>query len=83
MINDMICKYLNDFIMMYLNNILMYLKTLKEHKKHIKVIIKALQRQMLSINEKKSVFKSQKVKYLKFVINSDQIEKNSDKTAVI
>jgi hypothetical protein len=32
---------------------------------------------------KKSVFKSQKVKYLRFVINSDQIEKDSDKMITI
>ena len=42
MINDMIHEYLNDFTMTYLDNIVIYLKTLKEHKRHIKIIMKAL-----------------------------------------
>jgi len=42
MINNTIHKYLNDFVMMYLNDILIYLKTLKEHKRHIKIIMKVL-----------------------------------------
>ncbi len=42
MINDTIHKYLNDFVMMYLNDILIYLKTLKEQKRHIKIIMKVL-----------------------------------------
>jgi len=58
MINNTIHKYLDDFVMTYLDDILIYLKTLKEHERHIKVIMKALQKWMLSINEKKSVFKS-------------------------
>jgi len=41
-INNTICEYLNDFAMMYLNNILIYSKTLKEHERHIKIIMKAL-----------------------------------------
>ncbi len=44
MINDMICEYLDDFVMTYLNDILIYSEMLKEHKRHIKVIIKALQK---------------------------------------
>ena len=42
MINDTIYKYSNNFVMMYLNDILIYLKTLKKHTRHIKIIIKAL-----------------------------------------
>ncbi len=71
MINDTICEYLNNFTMTYLNNILIYSKTLKEHDRYIKVIIKALWKWVLSINREKSVFKSQKIKYLRFVISSD------------
>ena len=44
MINDTIHEYLDDFTMTCLNDILIYSETLKEHKRHIKVIIKALQK---------------------------------------
>ncbi len=42
MINNTIHKYLNNFIIVYLNDILIYLKTLKKHERHIKLIIKVL-----------------------------------------
>ncbi len=42
MINNTIHEYLDDFAMAYLNDILIYLKTLKKHKRHIKIIMKAL-----------------------------------------
>jgi len=39
--------------MAYLDNILIYLKTLEEHKEHVKKILKALQNKKLSIAPEK------------------------------
>jgi len=46
-------------------------------------MLKKLKEQQLYVKKLKSRFETQKVDFLKYVIQSDQIEKNSKKTKVI
>ena len=39
-INKFLFKLLNDFVIIYLNNILIYLKSLKQYKEYIYIILK-------------------------------------------
>jgi len=49
LVNNTLQDYLDIFCMAYLNNILIYLETLKEYKKHIKKVLRALQNKKLSV----------------------------------
>ena len=83
LINDTIQKYLNVFVIMYLNDILIYSHTFEKHHKQIQKILKKLDEQILYVNKKKSWFETQKVGFLEYVIQSDEIIQNSQKTKTI
>ena len=83
MINEIIYEYLNDFIITYLDDIMIYFKTLKEHKKHIKKILKQLQEKNLLLKLKKCEFHKQKVEYLEHIVISEELQMNSEKIKAI
>ena len=83
LINNMMQKYLDIFVIMYLNDILIYFNTFKKHHKHIWKILKKLNEQILYVNKKKSWFETQKINFLKYVIQSDKIVQNSQKTKTV
>jgi len=53
LVNNTLQDYLNIFYIAYLDNILIYLETLKEYKKYVKKILRALQNKKLSVALKK------------------------------
>ncbi len=60
-VNNVLQHYLNQFIIVYLNNILVYLKTKKEHVQYIKKVLQILKEVNLRIKSKKSEFYVQSV----------------------
>jgi len=70
-------------VITYLNDILIYFNTLEKHHKHVQKMLKKLKEQQLYVKKLKNRLKTQKVNFLKYVIQSGQIEKNSKKTKVI
>ena len=59
-INSVLKEHLNKFIIAYLNNIIIYLDLKKEHKKHIKWVLKTLSKENISIAIKKYEFHTKK-----------------------
>ena len=59
LINYMLYDHLNEFVIAYLNNILIYFKNEKNHKKHVKKILKKLQEKKLYFKLKKYEFHKQ------------------------
>ena len=56
MINSVLKEYLNEFIVIYLDDILIYLDTLKEYKKHVYLVLEKLEKANLLVNAEKSKF---------------------------
>jgi uncharacterized protein YaaN involved in tellurite resistance len=56
LINNILRKYLDDFVVTYLDDIFIYLKTKKEHIKHVITVLEALEKANMRINNTKSVF---------------------------
>ena len=52
LINHVLYDYLNEFVITYLNNILIFSETEKEHEKHVKKILKKLQKKIFISNQK-------------------------------
>ncbi len=82
-INNVLFNYLHKFCQTYLNNILIYSKTLKEHKTHVKEVLKKLHEVKLQINIDKCKFKIQKILFLKLLIFINDLQINSWKVNVI
>jgi len=83
MINHILNQYIDKIIVIYLNNILIFNKTLKEHKEHIHLILTALEQVNLFVNIYKSTFYSQEIEYLGFKIRLRTIEMNNKKIEAI
>ena len=83
LINHVLYDYLNEFVIMYLNNILIYFKNEKDHKKHVKEILKRLQEKNLYLKSEKCKFHKQQVEYLKYIVTTEELKMNSEKIKTI
>ena len=83
LINDTLREYLDDFMITYLNDILIYSDDLEMHHSHMHKILKKLNKRTLYVKKSKSRFKTKKIKFLDYVIQLEQIKKNSKKTDAV
>ncbi len=83
LINDMLREYLDDFAITYLDDILIYSDDLEMHCSHVHKVLKKLNERTLYVKKSKSKFKAKKIKFLDYIIQSEQIEKNSKKTNTV
>jgi len=68
LINNTLKKYLDNFVIMYLNDILIYLENLETHQEHVCKILEKLKERVLYMKQSKNKFKTQKVRFLDYVI---------------
>ncbi len=79
LINDTLREYLDDFTITYLNDILIYSDDLEMHCSHVHKVLEKLNKRALYVKKSKSKFKAKKIKFLNYIIQSEQIKKNSKK----
>jgi len=83
LINDTLREYLDDFVITYLNDILIYSDDLEMHCSHMHQVLEKLNKRALYVKKLKSRFKTKEIKFLDYVIQSEQIKKNSEKTDAV
>jgi len=77
LINDTLREYLDDFVITYLDDILIYSDDLEMHQSHMHKILEKLDERALYVKKSKSRFETKKIKFLDYVIQFEQIKKNS------
>ncbi len=82
-INNMLFNCLHKFCQTYLNDILIYSKTLKKHRTHMKEVLDKLREADLQMNIDKCEFEIQKISFLKLLIFINDLQINSWKVDVI
>ncbi|MCO5603376.1 hypothetical protein L7F22_057526 [Adiantum nelumboides] len=60
-----------NFIGVFFDDVIIYSKTIEEHKEHLKVIFQALRDNKLYVNQKKSNFFLQEIQYLGHIISKN------------
>jgi len=83
LINNTLREYLDDFTITYLNDILIYSDDLEMHRSHVHKVLEKLNKRALYVKKSKSRFKTKEIKFLDYVIQSEQIEKDSEKTNTV
>ena len=68
---------------MFFDDIIVYSKTLEEHKEHISKVFQELQQHKLYVNSKKSELFLKEVCYLGHIISKDGIRMDPDKLKII
>jgi hypothetical protein len=69
--------------MAYLDNIIIYLNSIKEHKKHIKWVLKKLYKENMPVTVKKYKFYTKKTNFIRFIIKLKQISMDLKKIKAI
>src|SRR5438034_830809 len=79
LINHVLYNHLNEFVIAYLNDILIYFKNKKNHKKHVKKVLRKLQEKKFYLKSEKCEFHKQQVEYLEYIIITKKLEMNLKK----
>ena len=78
-INNVLRKHLDQFVVVYLDDILIYSRTLSEHKVHVRQVLELLQEADLRVSLEKSYFHVQEVEFLGFLIRPNEIKMDPEK----
>jgi len=81
LMNQVLRKYLRKFVLIYLDDIIIYSKTLDEHKEHVRLIFEALQDASLMMKPKKCKFVQKELQFLRHIISAEGIRTDPDKIA--
>ncbi|ODM22623.1 hypothetical protein SI65_00212 [Aspergillus cristatus] len=82
-INDTLMDYLDEFLTAFVDGLLIYSKNTTEHELHVKKVLERLRAAGLQASIKKCEFHVTQTKYLGFILTTDGIEVDPEKTAVI
>ncbi len=81
--NDILWNFLNDFCQVYLNDILIYSKTRKKHKDHVKLVLSWLREAKLQMNIWKCKFNVEETVFLEVIVSELDFRMNLSKVTVI
>ncbi len=81
--NNVLWDFLNDFCQAYLDDILIYSKTQKKHRQHVKMILDHLQDADLQIDIWKCKFNVEETVFLKIIVSEQDLCMNSIKVKAI
>ena len=82
-INETLMGYLDDFCSAYIDDILIFSDDLKSHREHVKKVLSRLRDAGLQSDIKKCEFHVFKTKFLGFIIGTDCIEVDPEKTSAV
>jgi len=81
--NDILWNFLNDFCQVYLDDILIYSKTRKKHKSHVKLVLSQLREAELQMNIRKCKFNVEETVFLEVIVSEQDLCMNSRKMIII
>jgi len=81
--NDVLFDYLHQFCQAYLDDIIIYSKTLKKHKKHVRLVLHRLREIDLQMNINKCKFHVQKIFFLKLLLFIEELKMNLRKVQAV
>ncbi len=81
--NDVLFEYLHQFCQIYLDDIIIYSKTLKKHRRHVRLILHRLREIDLQIDINKCKFHVQKIIFLELLMSIEELKMNSRKMQAV
>jgi len=81
--NDVLFDYLHQFCQTYLDDIIIYSKTLKKHKRHVRLVLHRLQETDLQMNINKCEFHVQKIFFLRLLLFIEELKMNLRKVQAV
>ncbi len=81
--NNVLFDYLHQFCQIYLDDIIIYSKTLKKHKKHVRLVLHKLREIDLQMNINKCKFHVQKIFFLRLLLFIEKLKMNLRKVQAV
>jgi len=81
--NDVLWNFLNDFCQAYLDDILIYSKTRKKHRDHVKLVLGRLREAELQIDIRKCEFDVEETVFLEVIVSGLDLRMNLSKVTAI
>ncbi len=81
--NDVLWDFLNDFCQAYLDDILIYSKTRKEHRDHVKLVLSRLREAELQVDIRKCEFDVEETVFLEVIVSGLGLRMNPSKVTAI
>ncbi len=81
--NDVLWDFLNDFCQAYLDDILIYSKTRKKHRNHVKLVLSRLREAELQVNIRKCEFDVEETVFLEVIVSELDLRMNLSKVTAI
>lgn len=82
-INGILFEYLNKFCQVYVDDVLIYSKTLKEHRAHVRAVLEKLQAAGLQVDPTKSEFEVQETKFLGVILSTEGLRMDPEKVQAV
>jgi hypothetical protein len=82
-VNETFMDYLDDFLTAFIDDLLIYSNNKLEHEEHVKKVLTRLREAGLQASISKCEFHVTRTKYLGFIVTTEGIEVDPEKTAVI
>lgn len=82
-INDVLHEFLDWFCTAYIDDILIYSETLKEHRKHVRMVLEALREHGVELEIDKCEFHTSETKFLGLIISSSGVSMDPAKVQCI
>ncbi|KAF7215971.1 transcript variant X1, partial [Nothobranchius furzeri] len=83
LVNSVLGDYINDFVTVYLDDILIFSRSLAQHKRHVRLVLQWLLENRLFVKAEKCEFHVSVVKFLGFVLESGRLRADPDKVQAV
>ena len=83
LMNDLLRPFIGKFVVHFIDDILVYSKSIVEHREHLKEVFTVLREAILFANKKKTELCLTKLVYLGFIITLNSVEMDSKKVTTI
>ena len=81
--NTVLQQFLDKFVIVYLNDIIIFSKSIEEHKEHLRLVLKKLRENQLYVKLFKCLINKNEIEFYKHIIRNKRIRTARSKTIMI